>query len=115
MTRPTPDDHLRRLREGYSVVECAEGRSALGLLAQGGIDLVVLDLGLPTLPGLDVLCEVRRTSELPVIILSGQGEESDRILGLKLGADDYLGKPFSSRELMARVGRFRPRPGRVWP
>ena len=90
-------------REGYSFVECGDGRSALALLAQGGIDLVVLDLGLPTLPGLDVLCEVRRTSELPVIILSGQGEESDRILGLELGADDYLGKPFSSRELMARV------------
>jgi DNA-binding response OmpR family regulator len=90
-------------REGYSVVVCAEGRSALALLARGDIDLVVLDLGLPMLPGLDVLGEVRRTSELPVIILSGKGEESDRILGLELGADDYLGKPFSSRELMARV------------
>ena len=90
-------------REGYSVVECGDGRSALALLNCGGIDLVVLDLGLPSVPGLDILREVRGRSEVPVVILSGQGEESDRILGLKLGADDYLAKPFSSQELMARV------------
>jgi len=90
-------------REGHSVLECSEGRAALGLLMRGGVDLVVLDLGLPSLHGLDVLSEVRRTSELPIIILSGHGEESDRILGLKLGADDYLSKPFSPRELVARV------------
>jgi DNA-binding response OmpR family regulator len=90
-------------REGHSVIECSEGRSALVLLIRGGIDLVVLDLGLPTLSGLDVLSKLRLTSVVPVIILSGRGEESDRILGLNLGADDYLGKPFSPRELMARV------------
>ncbi len=90
-------------REGYSVSECSEGRVALGLLTRGGVDLVVLDLGLPFLPGLDVLSEVRRTCEVPVIILSGRGEESDRILGLQLGADDYLAKPFSPPELVARV------------
>ncbi|MDQ1501307.1 MAG: two-component system, OmpR family, response regulator ResD [Actinomycetota bacterium] len=91
------------VREGHSVVECSEGRSALGLLVRGGVDLVVLDLGLPSLAGLDVLSELRLTSEVPVIILSGRGDESDRILGLKLGADDYLSKPFSPRELVARV------------
>jgi DNA-binding response OmpR family regulator len=90
-------------REGYSVVECSDGREALAHLSGGAIDLVVLDLGLPLLPGLDVLADLRRTSEMPVIILSGRGEESDRILGLKLGADDYLAKPFSPRELVARV------------
>jgi two-component system phosphate regulon response regulator PhoB len=90
-------------REGHTVAECAEGRSALVLLFRGGIDLVVLDLGLPSLSGLDVLTELRRTSDIPVIILSGRGEESDRVLGLKLGADDYLAKPFSPRELLARV------------
>jgi DNA-binding response OmpR family regulator len=90
-------------RDGYTVIQCAEGRAALSLLSQGGIDLVVLDLGLPSVPGLDVLSELRQTSEIPVIILSGRREESDRILGLKLGADDYLSKPFSPRELVARV------------
>jgi DNA-binding response OmpR family regulator len=90
-------------REGHSVIECSEGRSALVLLSRGGIDLAVLDLGLPTLSGLDVLSELRLTSEVPVIILSGRGEEADRILGLKLGADDYVAKPFSPRELVARV------------
>lgn len=90
-------------RAGYSVVECSDGRSALAMLLGGGIDLVVLDLGLPGLPGLDVLSDLRRTSEVPVIILSGRGEEADRILGLKLGADDYLAKPFSPRELVART------------
>jgi DNA-binding response OmpR family regulator len=90
-------------REGHTVAECAEGRTALVLLIRGGIDLVVLDLGLPSLPGLDVLTELRLTSDVPVIILSGRGEESDRVLGLQLGADDYVTKPFSPRELVARV------------
>ena len=100
-------------REGHTVVQCADGRSALARLAGGNIDLVVLDLGLPSLPGLDVLSDLRQTSDVAVIILSGRGEESDRILGLKLGADDYLAKPFSPRELVARVEsvlrRTRPR------
>jgi two-component system, OmpR family, phosphate regulon response regulator PhoB len=90
-------------REGYSVVECPDGRGALARLVGGGVDLVVLDLGLPSLPGLDVLTELRLTNDVAVIILSGRGEESDRILGLKLGADDYLAKPFSPPELVARV------------
>jgi DNA-binding response OmpR family regulator len=102
-------------REGYAVIECSDGRSALARLVGGDIDLVVLDLGLPSLPGLDVLTDLRRSSDVAVVILSGRGEESDRILGLKLGADDYLAKPFSPRELVARVEsvlrRSRPRVG----
>jgi DNA-binding response OmpR family regulator len=90
-------------REGHSVAECSEGRTALVLLIRGGIDLVVLDLGLPSLSGLDVLTKLRLTSDVPVVILSARGEEPDRVLGLNLGADDYLAKPFSPRELVARV------------
>ena len=94
-------DVLRR--EGHSVAECSEGRTALVLLIRGGIDLVVLDLGLPSLSGLEVLTKLRLTSDVPVVILSARGEEPDRVLGLNLGADDYLTKPFSPRELVARV------------
>jgi DNA-binding response OmpR family regulator len=90
-------------REGYVVIERSDGRAVMTALTRGRVDLVVLDLGLPGLHGLDLLSDIRRTSEVPVIILSGRGEESDRILGLKSGADDYLAKPFSPRELMARV------------
>jgi two-component system phosphate regulon response regulator PhoB len=103
----------RPLREGYSVVECSDGRGALARLVGGGVDLVVLDLGLPSLPGLDVLTELRLSNDVAVIILSRRDAESDRILGLKLGADDYLAKPFSPPELVARVEsvlrRSRPR------
>jgi DNA-binding response OmpR family regulator len=90
-------------REGHAVVECSEGRTALVLLLRGGIDLVVLDLGLPSISGIEVLTKLRLTSDVPVIVLSGRSEESDRVLGLTLGADDYVTKPFSPRELMARV------------
>jgi DNA-binding response OmpR family regulator len=88
---------------GHAVVECSEGRTALVLLVRGGIDLVVLDLGLPSISGIDVLTTVRQTSDVPLVILSGRSEESDRVLGLTLGADDYVTKPFSPRELVARV------------
>jgi two-component system phosphate regulon response regulator PhoB len=90
-------------REGYEVIGHADGAEALAALSTAEVDLVVLDLGLPGLHGLDLLSDIRQTIEVPVIILSGRGEESDRILGLKAGADDYLAKPFSPRELMARV------------
>src|ERR1044071_3700923 len=79
-------------QEGHSVVECAEGRTALVLLLRGGIDLVVLDLGLPSISGIEVLTKLRLTSDVPVVILSARSEEADRILGLKLGADDYVTK-----------------------
>ncbi|WP_143651179.1 response regulator transcription factor, partial [Streptomyces phaeoluteigriseus] len=66
-------------------------------------DVVLLDLGLPDVDGIDVCRGIRRTSDVPLIILSARGEEADRVLGLELGADDYLAKPFSMRELVARV------------
>ncbi|WP_240513014.1 response regulator transcription factor, partial [Streptomyces griseoruber] len=66
-------------------------------------DVVLLDLGLPDVDGIDVCRGIRQTSDVPIIILSARGEEADRVLGLELGADDYLAKPFSMRELVARV------------
>jgi DNA-binding response OmpR family regulator len=82
-----------------------EGRAeeALALLKIEHVDLVVLDLGLPGMHGLDLLTELRRADDVPVIILSARAEVSDRVLGLKTGADDFLAKPFSPRELLARV------------
>lgn len=94
--------------EGHEVSEAADGVSALEQLHTGCPGLVVLDLSLPAMGGLDVLRTVRgggvaRTQDVPVIVLSGRSGESDRILGLDLGADDYLVKPFSPGELAARV------------
>lgn len=91
------------LHEGHAVVEAADGEAALEAIAAGGVDLVVLDLGLPHRNGLDVLTEVRRRGDLPVIVLTGRAEESDRVVALRLGADDYLVKPFGFAELAARV------------
>lgn len=84
--------------------ECAhEGSSALEIIKSGEFDLVILDIMLPGMNGLDILKEVRRFSKIPVIMLTAKGDEIDRILGLELGADDYLPKPFSPRELVARI------------
>jgi DNA-binding response OmpR family regulator len=89
--------------EGFAVDEAADGDEALDRIARHPPDLMVLDLRLPTVDGFDVLREVRRTSNLPVIVLSARAEEADKLIGLELGADDYLTKPFSPRELVARV------------
>jgi DNA-binding response OmpR family regulator len=88
---------------GFSVRTAGDGPAALERARALAPDLVVLDLGLPGLDGLDVARQLRRTSRVPVIILTARGDEVDRILGLELGADDYLVKPFSPRELVARV------------
>ncbi len=87
---------------GFEVSVVADGDSALREARQG-TDLVVLDLGLPRRDGLDVIRELRRTSNVPVVILTARGEESDRVAGLEMGTDDYVVKPFSPRELVARV------------
>ncbi len=79
------------------------GDLALEIASRGGIDLIVLDLTLPGLDGLEVCRRLREQGEIPIIILSARGEEADRILGLEIGADDYVTKPFSPRELVARV------------
>jgi two-component system, OmpR family, catabolic regulation response regulator CreB len=90
-------------REGYSVVHCTLLRQARSAIAAQPFDALVLDIGLPDGNGLDLCSEVRKSSDTPVLMLSARGEELDRILGLELGADDYLAKPFSPRELVARI------------
>jgi DNA-binding response OmpR family regulator len=89
--------------DGYLVQEAPDAGSAAGMIGTPGVDLVVLDLSLPDGDGLDTLRFIRRESDLPVIILTGRGAETDRIRGLDLGADDYVVKPFSPRELSSRV------------
>ncbi|MFA7323485.1 MAG: response regulator transcription factor [Candidatus Nanopelagicales bacterium] len=91
-------------RNGFEVEHVAYASQVLpAVLSSAGIDVVLLDLGLPDGDGLEVLREVRRQSDVPVIIATARGEETDRIVGLELGADDYVVKPFSVRELAARV------------
>jgi DNA-binding response OmpR family regulator len=91
-------------RDGYHVTTASDGAAALRWLDAGHADLVVLDLMLPSVDGLSVLAQVRKAdADLPVIVLTARGEEPDRVLGLELGADDYIVKPFSPRELVARV------------
>jgi two-component system, OmpR family, alkaline phosphatase synthesis response regulator PhoP len=88
---------------GFEVVVVGDGTAALASVRGSRPDLVILDLGLPGLDGLDVARELRRTATTPILMLTARGEESDRIVGLELGADDYLVKPFSPKELVARV------------
>ncbi|MEM1333425.1 MAG: response regulator, partial [Actinomycetota bacterium] len=90
-------------RDGHEVAEAGDGNVALELLEAEPPDLVVLDMMLPGVNGLDILRRVRSTSNIPVIMLTARAEESDRVAGLELGADDYVVKPFSPRELAARV------------
>jgi DNA-binding response OmpR family regulator len=94
-------DYLQQA--GYRVVEADNGRSALEQFRNHRPDLIVLDLGLPELDGLDVIREIRTHSTVPIIILSARTDETDRVVGLELGADDYVVKPFGGRELVARV------------
>jgi DNA-binding response OmpR family regulator len=88
---------------GFEVLVTGDGDSALAAARRSRPDLVVLDLGLPGRDGLDVTRELRRTSNVPIVVVTARGEESDRIVGLELGADDYVVKPFSPKELVARV------------
>lgn len=88
---------------GYTVEHAADGPSALDAHARLGPDLVILDWMLPRLDGLEVLRRIRQTSAVPVLMLTARGDEMDRVIGLEVGADDYLAKPFSMRELIARV------------
>ena len=89
--------------EGFTVEVAGTGSAALERIARGGLDLVVLDVMLPALSGFEVLRRLRSASRIPVIMLTARGEEVDRVIGLELGADDYLAKPFSPRELVARI------------
>jgi two-component system OmpR family response regulator len=90
-------------RQGYAVEAVADGRSMWQWLDRSRADLIVLDLMLPGTDGLTLCRDLRARSEVPVLMLTARGEETDRIVGLEMGADDYLGKPFNPRELLARI------------
>jgi two-component system response regulator RegX3 len=89
--------------EGFSVEHASDGQAAVDQAIAGGFDLILLDLNLPTLSGVEVFRAVRERSTVPMIMVTTRGEEIDRVVGLELGADDYVAKPFSPRELVARV------------
>jgi two-component system OmpR family response regulator len=90
-------------KDGFRVTAVADGPSAIAAVEDGGVDLVVLDVMLPEIDGLEVCRRIRQKHRVPILFLSARGEEVDRIVGLELGGDDYLTKPFSPRELTARV------------
>ena len=105
------DDHqeirdlVNRLlaREGFRTSQAADGRAMRKLLADSRIDLILLDLMLPGEDGLSLCRSIRADSDIPIIMLTAKGEEIDRVIGLEMGADDYLAKPFGGRELLARI------------
>jgi DNA-binding response OmpR family regulator len=90
-------------KDGYEVVQATDGRAALDRFAEGTYDLVVLDLMLPRLDGLEVCRRIRARSTVPIIMLTARAEEIDKVVGLEIGADDYITKPFSMREFRSRV------------
>lgn len=90
-------------RAGYATVTARNGSEALQQMRRGPVDLIVLDIGMPEMDGLEVCRQIRKTSEVPILFLSARDEEIDRILGLEIGGDDYVTKPFSARELVARI------------
>lgn len=99
-------------REGYSTLQASAGRAAVALIESEQPDLIVLDVMLPEIDGYSILAELRKRADIPVILLTARTEETDRLLGLELGADDYVVKPFSPRELAARVRTVLRRSGR---
>ncbi|HEX2050363.1 MAG TPA: response regulator transcription factor [Actinomycetota bacterium] len=98
------------VRDGFAVKRAADGRRALEVFDEGGVDLVVLDLMLPETSGEDVCRAIRRDSDVPIVMLTAKDAEVDKVLGLELGADDYVTKPFSTRELIARIRAILRRP-----
>jgi two-component system response regulator RegX3 len=90
-------------KEGFSVVTAATGSEALKKFEQGGIDLVLLDLMLPEISGTEVCRQIRAKSKVPIIMLTAKDSEVDKVVGLEIGADDYVTKPYSARELVARI------------
>lgn len=103
------DPHIRDVicyaieNAGMSPVTAQDGAAALARLEGGGVDLVILDIGMPEMDGLEVCRRIRKRDDTPILFLSARSEEVDRIVGLELGGDDYVTKPFSPRELVARV------------
>jgi len=101
--------------EGYTVIVARDGEEALQLALSANPDLVLLDVMMPRMQGWEVCRELRRTSAVPILMLTARGEEMDRVLGLELGADDYVVKPFSFRELLARIHAHLRRMTRLTP
>jgi DNA-binding response OmpR family regulator len=98
--------HLLRAyltKEGFEVIEAATGEQALSVLRGGGVDLALVDVMLPELDGFEVVRRIRARSSVPIILVTARGEETNRVTGLELGADDYVVKPFSAPEVVARV------------
>ncbi len=90
-------------KDGYQVLEAEDGRSAISILEQEEIDMALLDIMMPEPDGYQVLKKIREGSNIPVMVLSAKNQDADKILGLDLGADDYLAKPFNPMEAMARI------------
>ena len=90
-------------KEDFVIIEAVDGKQGLNLFRTNSVDIVILDIMLPEIDGWTVCREIRRTSNIPIILLTARGEEFDKLFGFELGADDYLVKPFSPKELMARV------------
>ena len=90
-------------KEGFSIVTAANGSEAITKFDQGGIDLVLLDLMIPEVSGTEVCRQIRTKSKVPIIMLTAKDSEVDKVVGLELGADDYVTKPYSTRELVARI------------
>lgn len=90
-------------REGFDVAEAADGTAGLASYARSGADIVLLDLMMPGMPGTEVCRQLRATSNVPIIMVTARDSEVDTVVGLELGADDYITKPFSHRELVARI------------
>jgi two-component system OmpR family response regulator len=103
------DPHIREVirvalrKAGMTVVEARDGKDALARVASEEPDLIILDIGMPELDGLEVCRQIRKSSDVPILFLTARDDEIDRILGLEIGGDDYVTKPFSPRELVARV------------
>ena len=90
-------------KEGFKVIEAADGAEALVQVQAGKPDIILLDIMMPVLDGLEVCKQVRKISDIPIIMLTAKDSDDDRILGLEIGADDYISKPFNTREVVARV------------
>jgi DNA-binding response OmpR family regulator len=104
---------LYLVREGFTVLTATDGESALSIAREHSPDLIVLDIMLPRRSGLEITRELRADRSVPIILLTARGDEADRIVGLELGADDYIVKPFSPREVVARVKAVLRRTSRV--
>ena len=94
---------LELSHEGYTAAKAGDGRTGLAMAESGGYDLIVLDIMLPELSGLELLRRLRRTSAVPVILLTARGAVTDKVSGLDMGANDYITKPFAIEELLARI------------